>query len=139
MGGSFSTLSKHIKQWAVIDFLMHENETSIEIHEWLLVYYGEDTVDMSTVHCWIRKSRDSRNLDMNNQLQSGKPVIATHYLNRQKVDKCPQENQLISQTTIIEKLNFGLPGVNEIIHCRFGLQKCVRYGCYVTLCLKSRE
>jgi hypothetical protein len=29
---------------------MHENETSIEIHMWLLAYHGEDIVDMSTVH-----------------------------------------------------------------------------------------
>ena len=140
MGGSFSTVSKHIKQWTVIDFLMHENETSIEIHEWLLAYYGEDTVDMSTVYFWVRKSRDSSgNMDMNNQLQSEGPVIATHYLNRQKVDKCPQENQLISETTIIEKLNFGLPSVSEIIDCRFGLQKCVLDGCCITLCLKTES
>jgi hypothetical protein len=33
MGGSFSTVSKRIKQRAVIDFLMHENEISIEIRE----------------------------------------------------------------------------------------------------------
>lgn len=105
-----------------------------------MAYYGEDTVDMSTVHCWVRKSRDSSgNMDKNNQLQSGRPVIETHYLNRQKVDKRPQENQSVSQTTIIGKLNFGLPSVNEIIDCRFGLQKCVRDGCCVTLCLKSRE
>ena len=78
MGGSFSAVSKHIKQRAVIDFSMHENEISIEIHEWSLAYCDEDTVDMSTVHCWVRKSRDSsRNLETNNQLQSGRPVIAT--------------------------------------------------------------
>jgi len=64
-------------------------------------------------------------MDMNDQLQSGRPVIATHYLNRNKVDKLLQENQWISQTTITEKLNFGLSSVSEIIDCRFGLQKYV--------------
>jgi len=33
---------------------------------------------ISTVHCWIRKSSSSgRNLYLNNQLQSGRPVTAT--------------------------------------------------------------
>lgn len=78
------------------------------------------------MHHWVRKSRDSsRNLDMNDQLQSGRPVIATQYLNRHKVDKLFQENQQISRTTITEKLNFGLSSVSETIDCRFGLQKYV--------------
>lgn len=55
MGGSFSNVSKHIKERAVIEFLMHDSETSIDIHECLLAYYSEDTVDMSAVHCWVRK------------------------------------------------------------------------------------
>jgi hypothetical protein len=69
--------------------------------------YGEDTVNISTVHHWVGKSWDSGgNLDMNDQPQSGKPVSATHNLNRQRVI---QENRRISQTTILDILNTGLP------------------------------
>jgi hypothetical protein len=38
-----------------------------------LVFYGEDTVDISTVHHWIKK-------------WSGMSVGATHNFNRQKYD-----------------------------------------------------
>ena len=102
----FSALSKCIKQHDDIEFFTHENETLIEIHRWLLAYYGEDTVDISTVHQWVWKSWDNGgNLDMNDQLQSGRPVRATHNANRQRAI---QENWHISQTTIAYILNTGL-------------------------------
>lgn len=91
----------------ILSFFMHENETLFEIHRWLLAYYGEDTVDTSTVHHWVRKSWDNGgNLDMNDQPQSGRPVRATHNLKRQRVI---QENRHISRTTIVDILNTGLP------------------------------
>jgi hypothetical protein len=50
----------------------------IGIHCHVLAFYGENTVYISTVHCWVRKSSScGGNLDLNNQLQSGRPVIAT--------------------------------------------------------------
>jgi hypothetical protein len=50
----------------------------IGIHCHVLAFYGEDTVYISTVHCWVRKSSNSGgNVDLNNQLQSGRPVSAT--------------------------------------------------------------
>jgi len=46
-----------------------------------LAYYGEDTVDISTVHHWVRNSWDNGgNFDMNDQPQSGRPVSAAHNL-----------------------------------------------------------
>lgn len=66
MDDSFSTVVKCIKQKDGIEFLTHENETPIEIHHWLLVFYAEDTVDISMMCCWVRKSMASgRNLDLN--------------------------------------------------------------------------
>jgi hypothetical protein len=44
MDDSFSTALKHIKQGAVIEFLMHENEIPIGIHWRLLAFRGEDNV-----------------------------------------------------------------------------------------------
>jgi transposase len=79
-----------------------------------LAFYGEDAVDISTVHHWVRKLRDGgRNLDLNGQPQSGRPVTATH--NRQKVNEVIQENRGISQTAIAQKLNIGLANVSKII------------------------
>jgi hypothetical protein len=96
--GSFSTVSKCITQPTVIEFLTHENETPIEIHRRLLAFYGEDTVDISTVHRLVRKSRDSgRNVDVNDQPRSGRSVTTTHYVNRQKV-KLIHKNQSYSDS-----------------------------------------
>jgi hypothetical protein len=79
MDGLFSTVSRHIKQPAVIEFLTHENETPTEIHRRLLAFCGEDAADKSTVHHWVRSSSDSgRNEDVNVQLWSGRHVTATH-------------------------------------------------------------
>jgi hypothetical protein len=46
---------KCIKQQAVIEFLMHENETPVGIHQHLLAFHGADTVNISTVCHWVRK------------------------------------------------------------------------------------
>jgi transposase len=73
-------------------------------------------MDISTVHQWVRKSRDSGgNVDMNDQPRSGRPVTATHYVNRQKVYECVQKNRRTTQTAIAEMLNIGLACVNDII------------------------
>jgi len=68
------------------------------------------------MHHWVSQSRDSgRNLDPNDQLWSKSPVSATHYLNRQEVDKLIKENQRISQIAMAEKSNVGVGSVSEIV------------------------
>jgi hypothetical protein len=60
----------------------------------LLAFYGEDTVDVSTVYRRVIKMRESgKNLDLNDHLWPGRPVITTLYLNRQKFDELIQDNQ----------------------------------------------
>jgi hypothetical protein len=50
------------------------------------------TMDISTVHCWVTKSRDSgRNMDLNDQPRCRRPVGATHDKNRQNFDKRIEE------------------------------------------------
>jgi hypothetical protein len=62
---------------------MHKNKNFIRIHLLFLAFYGEDAVDIGTVCCWVRKSRDGgRNLDLNDQLLSGRPDTAAHDLSR---------------------------------------------------------
>jgi transposase len=70
-------------QWAAAQFLKCKNKTLIGIHWQLLAVYAEDTVAISTVLQWVRKSRDSgRNLDLNNELYSGRPAATTQDLNK---------------------------------------------------------
>jgi hypothetical protein len=69
MNDLFSTVPKDIKEWAVIEFLTHKNENPVRIHQQLLAFYDEDTVDVSVGHCWVSKSKNSgRNLDLNDHL-----------------------------------------------------------------------
>jgi hypothetical protein len=50
-----------------------------------LAVYGKDTVDINTVHSGARKSGDNGgNVDLIDQLQSGRPFFAVYDLNRQK-------------------------------------------------------
>jgi len=57
MDDSLSLVTNCVTKGAVIEFLTHENETCMEIHQQLLALYGKDTVDIHTVHCWARKLR----------------------------------------------------------------------------------
>lgn len=70
---------------AVNEFLMHKNGTCLRIQWQLLAFYGEDTVNLHIVCHRVRKVRDSgRDLDVNDQLCSGRPVTTAHNGNRQK-------------------------------------------------------
>jgi hypothetical protein len=93
MDDTFSTMSKRIKQRAVVEFLAHESETPVGILRRLLAFHVEDTVDVSTLRRWVIKSRDSGgNLVLNDHPRSGRSVSATDDLNRQNVDEVIQEN-----------------------------------------------
>jgi hypothetical protein len=41
------------KQRCVIEFLNGEHTAPIEIHQRLKNFYGEQTVDISAVRCWV--------------------------------------------------------------------------------------
>ena len=61
----------NIKQKAVPEFFMHENEAAIGIHGQLQAVYGEDIVNISTVRCWVGKSRNfNESFDPKNQTLS---------------------------------------------------------------------
>ena len=114
MDDLFQTMSKHIKQWAVFEFLTHENETPIEIHWWLLAFYGEDIVGISM--CITGWENQGIAAEMWTWItnRSGRPVTTTHHLNRQKINKLIKKTWRFSETAIAKKLNIGLVCVNEI-------------------------
>jgi hypothetical protein len=63
----------------------------------MLAFYGEDTEVINSMQGGVRKSWDSgKNVDLNDQFQSGSPVTAFHNLNSQK-----------SQTFSRKLMNFG--------------------------------
>ena len=116
MDAPFSSVSSRIKQRAVIEFLTQENEAPVEIHRRLLAVYDEDTVDISTVRRWVRKSKASGgNLDVSDQPRSGRPTTSTNEQNKQKVNELIRENRRITQRTIAATLGISLASVNEIV------------------------
>jgi histone-lysine N-methyltransferase SETMAR len=116
MDAPFSSVSSRIKQRAVIEFLTQENEAPVEIHRRLLAVYDEDTVDISTVRRWVRKSKASGgNLDVSDQPRSGRPTTSTNEQNKQKVNELIRENRRITQRTIAVTLGISLASVNEIV------------------------
>lgn len=63
----------------------------------MLAFYGEDTEAINSVHVGVRRSWDSgRNVDLNDQFQSGSPVTAFRNLDSQK-----------SQSFSRKLMNFG--------------------------------
>jgi len=86
-------VNTYLKQHAGCQFLTHENQTPIGTYQSLLTFYGEDTVDMSIAHHWVRKIRDSGGkMGVSNQPWSRRSVTSTHDLNRQNVGQLFEEN-----------------------------------------------
>jgi hypothetical protein len=133
-------MPKCIKQLGVIQFWMHKNKTPIRIYWWLLTFYGNVMVNVSTVHCWVRKSWYSSdgNLGLNDQPLSGRPVSATYNLNRQKVDKLIQENWQISKRVSEEKLNIGFASVNDTAAVWVTRSVCLMGAVYLMLEMKRK-
>jgi hypothetical protein len=50
-----SVADSHFKQRAVIEFLVHENESVVNIHKRLCAVYGGCAVDGSTVGRWAKR------------------------------------------------------------------------------------
>ena len=74
-------------------------------------------MDINTVPRWERKSRYIvGNLVLNDRPQSGRPVAATHNLNRLKFNEFISANQRTSQRAAAKNLN-NILAVNEYIAC----------------------
>ncbi len=52
-----TSLSNRCKQHAVIEFLTTENCAPKEIHSCLKKVYGDETIDISNVRCWVRSAK----------------------------------------------------------------------------------
>ncbi len=52
-----TSLSTRCKQCAVIEFLTAENCVPKEIHSRLKKVYGDETIDISNVRCWVRSAK----------------------------------------------------------------------------------
>lgn len=77
-----------------------------------MAFYGKDSVEISTVHHWLRKSRDS---GPEWPVRIWKACHRNSKTEQQKVDEVIHENQEIHKTATVEKLNNSLTNVNKNI------------------------
>jgi hypothetical protein len=73
-----SVTDSRFKQWAVIEFLVHENESVVNIHKHLCAVYGSCVVDRSTVGLWAKrvKASGSAETELRDLPHAGRPATA---------------------------------------------------------------
>jgi hypothetical protein len=73
-----SIADSRFKQRAVIKFLVHENESVVNIHKCLCAVYGSCAVDRSTVELWAKgvKASGSAETELRDLPRAGRPATA---------------------------------------------------------------
>jgi hypothetical protein len=83
----------------VIEFLTAEGISPVEIHRRMQVVYGDDCVDVSTVHRWANTCKDGEPgiSDLCDKQRIGRTVTETDEFHKEQVDKMIKENRRITQ------------------------------------------
>jgi transposase len=74
-----SVADSHFKQRAVIEFLVHENESVVNIHKRLCAVYGSCSVNRNTVGQWAKrvKASGSTETKLRDLPSAGRPATAS--------------------------------------------------------------
>lgn len=90
------------KQCAVIEFLVTETVKPVDIYRHLLVVYGNETLDISSVRRWALRDKhfEVGKAIIADRDQSGRPATVTDEVHKQKVDDFVQENRRINHSEI---------------------------------------
>src|SRR6266536_6390215 len=104
-----------IEQRSVIKFLTLEKNAPKEIHERLVVVYGESAASCSTVKVW--SSRFKRGiLSLEDDRRSGCPISAVTDENILKVEQMLMNNRSLKTLEIATDLGISKQSVLTIIH-----------------------
>lgn len=117
MESSALTMSTHLKQRAVIEFLTAEGVNPTIIHRRLEAVYGEDTVDRSTVNRWAIRFRTIKigKGTIEDKPRTGRSVSATDEKHQKQVDELIQNNRRITQCSIAVQVGISKERVGYII------------------------
>lgn len=102
------------KQKAIIEFLVSENRSPIEIHRRLKTQFGDQTFDVSTVRYWVRMAKQNL-LNLTDLPRSGRPKTGRTDELKMKVDQKIQENRRITQRQLAQQLGISQATVHRII------------------------
>ncbi len=101
------------KQRVVIEFLTKEECTS-DIHRRLLNVYGDDIIDKSNVHRWMKKFKEGET-SVEDKPRSGRPSTATTDTNRQRVDKLIRAERRVTIRELSAQLNCDHIAIQEMV------------------------
>jgi transposase len=112
-----SVADSRFKQRAVIEFLVHENESVVNIHKYLCAVYGNCAVDRSTVGRWAKrvKASGSAETELRDLPRAGRPATANipDMLNR--ADAIIRADRRITTPQLALQLSISTGSVCSII------------------------
>ena len=114
------------KQRAVIEFLTKEGCRLSDIHRRLQVVYGDDTIDKSNVHRWMKKFKEGET-SIEDKPRSGRPSTATTDTNRQRVDELIRADRRVTIRELAAQLDCGHNALQKMVE-DFGYRKvCAKW------------
>jgi transposase len=115
-----------LKQRCVIEFLNGQYIAPIELHQLLKNFYGEQTVDISTVRHWIRCVSDVGS-GLKDMPRSGRPCTAVTEENKKRVNQLILQNRSITTRELHAAVGIGFNALHTILK-KLGFRKlCARW------------
>lgn len=102
------------KQRAVIEFLTKEGCRPSDIHRRLQNVYGDDTIDKSNVHRWMKKFKEGET-SIEDKPRSGRPSTATTDTNRQRVDELIRADRRVTIRELAAQLDCGHNAIQKMV------------------------
>jgi transposase len=100
------------KQRAIIEFLTKEGCRLSDIQRRLQNVYGDDTIDRSNVHRWMKKFKEGETSN-EDKPHSGRPSTTTTDTNRQRVDELIRAERRVTLRELVAQLDCGHNAVKK--------------------------
>ena len=123
-----SDMEVRMKQRCVMEFLHVEKiAPSCDIHQRLLNVYGDQTVDVSTVRCWVARL-SSDDSDMKDKPRSGQACTAITPRNEECLIQLIRVNQRIMTREQCTELNIGFSALETMVVTLEYCKVCTRWA-----------
>ena len=120
------------KQRVVIEFLLSEGETALNISRRLKKVYGDDAIDYSTMTRGVKQINDGQEepaeSNLCNSSRSGRPSSAHSSANIDPVDALIKENRRITINELAESLGVSAGSAVKIMNTLGYSKVCARWG-----------
>jgi transposase len=107
-------MDARLKQRAVIEFLIKEGCSAVEIHRRLKDVYGDAVIDVSNVRRWVKKFRDGES-EIADKPRSGRSSTSVTDNRRSRIDELIRENRRITIHKIADALQLFYGSVQAMI------------------------